>query len=493
MHINLKYFCSLFPFPHLKKYVKKILSSTFDSEGRISMKKRTKQMISFSIAAAMGLSLTACGGKQAEAPQTTAAETKAEGAQETTEATASEEPVTIRFCWWGGDSRHAATEKAVQAFMEKYPHITVECEYGAWTGWEEKQSLSILSGDCADVLQIGSNWVHDYSKGGESFLDLYQYSDIIDLTQFPEDKLKEDEVNGKLMAIPISLTGRLFYWNKTTFDEVGVPIPTDEESLMAAGAAFKAYNEDYYPLALGEYDRMIFMVYYLESKYGKDWVTDGKMNYTEAEVQEGLEFMNKLEAEHVIPSVATINGDMSDSLDKNAKWIDGKYAGLMEWDSAVTKVKDAMEGSVNKPNQEFVIGDFIKFGEYQGGFTKRSMDFAIKSSTEHPKEAAMLVNFLLNEPEGVEICSTERGIPCSKAAISILDEKGIGDSFVKEANAKVLGYSQFSQDPQFDNSELKANPDGLYYKVFGTLSSGDITPEEGAKTLCEGITEILEQ
>lgn len=457
------------------------------------MKKRTKQMISFSIAAAMGLSLTACGGKQAEAPQTTAAETKAEGAQETTEATASEEPVTIRFCWWGGDSRHAATEKAVQAFMEKYPHITVECEYGAWTGWEEKQSLSILSGDCADVLQIGSNWVHDYSKGGESFLDLYQYSDIIDLTQFPEDKLKEDEVNGKLMAIPISLTGRLFYWNKTTFDEVGVPIPTDEESLMAAGAAFKAYNEDYYPLALGEYDRMIFMVYYLESKYGKDWVTDGKMNYTEAEVQKGLEFMNKLEAEHVIPSVATINGDMSDSLDKNAKWIDGKYAGLMEWDSAVTKVKDAMEGSVNKPNQEFVIGDFIKFGEYQGGFTKRSMDFAIKSSTEHPKEAAMLVNFLLNEPEGVEICSTERGIPCSKAAISILDEKGIGDSFVKEANAKVLGYSQFSQDPQFDNSELKANPDGLYYKVFGTLSSGDITPEEGAKTLCEGITEILEQ
>ena len=73
------------------------------------------------VAVLSAAALTACGGKQAEAPQTTAAETKAEGAQETTEATASEEPVTIRFCWWGGDSRHAATEKAVQAFMEKYP------------------------------------------------------------------------------------------------------------------------------------------------------------------------------------------------------------------------------------------------------------------------------------------------------------------------------------------------------------------------------------
>lgn len=235
------------------------------------------------------------------------------------------------------------------------------------------------------------------------------------------------------------------------------------------------------------------MVYYLESKYGKDWVTDGKLNYTEEEIKEGLAFLNKLEDEHVIPTVAAISGDMADSLDKNSKWIDGKYAGLMEWDSAVSKVKEAMEGSVNKPGQEFAIGEFLKFGQYQGGFTKISMDFAIKASTEHPKEAAMLVNFLLNEPEGVEICSTERGIPCSQAAIKLLNEKNLGDAMTKEANAKVLGYSQFTQDPQFDNSELKASPDGLYYKIFGKLSSREITPEEGAKTLSEGITAILEE
>lgn len=464
------------------------------------MKKKVKKALALGMAAVMGLSLAGCGGSQtaetqaqpasSEAPEetTSAAETK-----ETKEEESSSEPVALRLSWWGGDARHEATEKAVQAFMEKYPNITVECEYGAWNGWEEKQSLSILSGDCADVIQIGSNWVHDYAKGGESYLDLYQYGDIIDLSQFPEEKMKLNEVDGKLMAIPISLTGRLFYWNETTFDEVGVDIPTDEASLLAAGAAFKAYGEDYYPLALGEYDRMIFLVYYLESKYGKDWVTDGKMNYTEEEVKEGLEFMNKLEAEHVIPSLATIAGDMADSLDKNSKWIDGKYAGLMEWDSAVSKVKEAMEGSVNKPGQKLVIGDFIKFGEYQGGFTKISMDFAIKASTEHPKEAALLLNYLLNDPEGVEICSTERGIPCSKAAIEYLNEKGIGDELVKEANAKVLDYSKFTQDSQFDNSELKANPDGLYYKVFGRLSAGEISPEEGAKNLCEGITRILEE
>lgn len=458
------------------------------------MKKTSKKLLLALFAAAMGTSLAACGNTPQPTSPTTASESAAPAPanSEATSPEADKEPVTIRFSWWGGDSRHQATEKAVQAFMEKYPYITVETEYGAWTGWEEKQSLNILSGESADVMQIGSNWVTDYSKNGTSYLDLNQYKDILDLSQFPEDKLIQNTVDGKLMAIPISLTGRLFYWNQTTFEEIGCPIPTDEASLLSAGAAFKAYNEEYYPLALNEYDRMIFMVYYLESKYGKDWVTDGVMNYTEEEVAEGMAFMKQLEDAHVIPSIATISGDMADSLDKNSKWIDGKYAGLMEWDSAVSKVKQAMEESVNKPDQKFVIGEFIKFGDYQGGFTKTSMNMAIKATTAHPNEAALLVNFLLNEPEGVEISSTERGVPCSAAAVAHLNEKNIGDALTKEANAKVLAYSAFTQDPQFDNSELKANPDGLYYKIFGRLSSGDLTPQDAAKTICQGITDILE-
>ncbi|MCI6888190.1 MAG: ABC transporter substrate-binding protein [Lachnospiraceae bacterium] len=463
------------------------------------MRNEWKKATALLLTAAMGASLTACGGsgtaETTKAAEMTAAEQKTEAASEAaTEAAAeSQEPVTIRFSWWGGDARHEATEKLVEAFMKKYPYITVETEYGAWTGWEEKQSLNILSGECADVMQIGSNWVTDYSKGGTAYYDLYQLKDVIDLTQFPEEKLKLNEVDGKLMAIPISLTGRLFYWNKSTFDEVGVPIPTDEESLLAAGAAFKAYNEEYYPMALAEYDRMIFLVYYLEEKYGKDWVTDGKMNYTEEEIAEGMAFISKLEAEHVLPSIAKISGDMADSLDKNPNWIDGRYAGLMEWDSAVSKMKQAMEESVNKPNQEFAIGEFMDFGENQGGFTKISMDLCIKANTEHPKEAAMLVNYILNDPEGVELNSTQRGVPCSKAAVAYLNEHDIGDALTKEANSMVMEYSKFSQDPKFDDGDLKANPDGLYYKIFGRLSAGELTPEDAAKELVKGVTTVLEE
>ncbi len=393
---------------------------------------------------------------------------------------------TITISWWGGEDRHTATQEAIAAFMEKYPGITVESTYAAWDGWEEKMATAFAGGTAQDVNQVNWNWITQYDADGTTFLDLNTVSDIVDLSQIGESYLEMCQIADTQAALPVAMTGRIFYWDKTSFDEVGIDTPKTYADLLAAGEAFAAYDEDYYPLALGEYDRMILMVYYLESVYGTDWVIDGELQYTQEQIEEGLNFIQGLEDAHVIPSIQTIAGDGASSLDQNQKWIDGKYAGIFEWDSSASKFEKALaEG------REFVVGDYFPdFGEYQGGYTKVSLAWAINGSTEHPKEAAMLLEYLMNDPDAAKILNSQRGIPVSASALASADEAGLLDAKTVEANGKVLAWASNALDPLFEDSRLKSS-DGVYYDVMAGLSYGDYDVSEAAEILIDGINDVI--
>ena len=437
-------------------------------------------------AAGFAAALSACGAASSTASSAAASSVAASSAAEG--LTLSTDPVTIGFCWWGGDSRHEATQNAVAAFMAKYTNITVENTFGAWTDWETSVSQQIYAGTAPDVMQINWNWISSYSADGSGFYDLNQAANILDLTQFPEDKLAMCQLDdGNQQCVPVSMTGRIFYWDKTTFDELGVALPTSQADLTAAGAAFKAKGDKYYPLVVGEYDRMVLMVYYLESKYGKNWVENGAVNYTEEEVKDGLDWLTQLETDHVIPTLEKLKGDGADSIDKNQNWIEGYYAGIFEWDSSASKMSKAAEG------REIVVGDYFKdWGTYQGGFSKVSMGFAVSAKSQHPAEAALLINYLLNDPEGIEIMASERGIPCSTVGLSTCTEKGLLNEMVAEANGKVMAWTQFQLDPKFESGDLKTNETGLYYVVLGGLSYGQMDSAEAAKELIDGVNAVLQ-
>ena len=107
-----------------------------------------KKAISLGVAAAMTATLLAgCGtaasssaatSEAASTAESTAAESTAEAAPSEAHEINTTDPIELTISWWGGDSRHEAYQKALEAFHEKYPNITVSPTYGAWSGWEEK-------------------------------------------------------------------------------------------------------------------------------------------------------------------------------------------------------------------------------------------------------------------------------------------------------------------------------------------------------------------
>ncbi|MDL2324926.1 ABC transporter substrate-binding protein [Ruminococcaceae bacterium OttesenSCG-928-A16] len=444
------------------------------------------------LALALSVCLTAavvigCGSTPAPAPSQAASAASTPAAASAAGLQPADGPVELSLSWWGGDARHEATQKAVDAFTTKYPNITVKTNYGAWTGWEDTMSTALYAGTAQDVDQVNWNWIFNYDNDGKTFVDLNTLSDYIDLTQFNEAALAQCTVNGRLTAIPVAMTGRIFYWNQTTFDEAGIATPTTFDELLAAGETFKTkLGEEYYPLAMNQLDRMIFMVWALECEYGKDWVVDGKLNYSQAEIEDGLALISQLEEAHVIPTMEKVLGDGAESFDKNPKWMEGKYAGIFEWDSSATK----MQAALNE-GQEFVVGEFLTgFGDYKGGFTKVSLGFSIAESAEYPVESAMLINFLLNEEEGVKLMASERGIPLSKVALQICTDNDLLNPIVAEANGKVLAWCEYNLDPTFEDAKLKST-DGVYYDVMDGLSYGDYDLAEAASILIEGIEATL--
>lgn len=394
----------------------------------------------------------------------------------------------LSVSWWGGDSRHNATQEAIKAF-EAAEGITVKTHYAAWSGWEQTMSSSFVAGNAEDVDMVNWNWLYSFVDGaGESyFYDLNQLSDIIDLSQWSEAMLASCTINGKLLALPNAVTGRIFYWNKTTFDKAGIDTPKSYADLLAAGKIFQEkLGDDYYPIALGAYDKMILMVYMLECKYGKAWVENSTLNYTVDEIAEGIAFIQEMEDNHVIPTAATLAGDGADSLDKNDKWITGKYAGVWEWDTSASKCKNSLaEG------QEFIVGDyFTDWGEYKGGFTKVAHAFAISAKSDNVELAAKLINFMNNDEAGIRARKSEYGIPASAKGLELCKAEGLIDATVAEANGKITSWCSFSLDPKFESGALK-NTDGVYQDVFEGLSYKDYTVQEAAQLLSDGITAEL--
>ncbi len=438
------------------------------------------------VVGAAGL-LAACGGSNGAASSSTAASSEAASV-----AGPSTDPVTLTMSWWGGESRHNAYQDALKEFSAEHTNITVNPTFAAWSGWEDTMSTKFAGGVAEDVCQINWNWLYNYSSNGQTFMDLNSVSDYLDLTQWDESALSACNVANSQQCVPTAMTGRIFYWNMTTFNKAGITeVPASLDDLMNAGKTFKEkLGDDYYPLHLGAYDRMILMVFYLESKYGKEWAdpSTSTLNYSSDEIAEGIDFIKSLVEGHVIMSLPTYYGSNGDNAaHQSNEWITGKMAGIFEWDSAATKYQDALDED-NKAG--FTVGEEIKFGDYNGGFSKVSSGLAITKTCKNPAEAAMLINFLLNEEKGAAIMGSELGIPASKSGLAAAQAAGAVKELVAEANGKVMSFVGFQLDPLFEANDLKATGTGTYQEVFDTLDYDNASGADLVDTLLDGMEAV---
>ncbi len=83
-------------------------------------------------------------------------------------------------------------------------------------------TTQIAGGTEADIMQINWPWLPLLSANGDGFADINELADTIDLSQWTQAQLDSVTVNGKLNGLPLSTTGRVFMFNKTTYDKAAL-------------------------------------------------------------------------------------------------------------------------------------------------------------------------------------------------------------------------------------------------------------------------------
>lgn len=395
------------------------------------------------------------------------------------------EEVTLRFSWWGGDARHEATLEAIRLFEEKNPGIKISAEYGGWQGHQEKVTTQMVGNTAPDVIQVNWNWLWLFSKDGNGFYDLNQVSNIITLDNYDKALLDQTTINSKLNGLPVGIGGKVFYFNESTYEKAGVEIPKTFEDLFAAAEVFKAeLGADYYPFDLDQYNAFLMVLYYLEQKTGKPFIgADNQVAYTKDELIDGLNFYQKMVDEGVTPSLEVRGAAGDVPVDQTPSWIQGKYGGTYEWDSAIAKFQAALEG-----DQKIVTGDFLKdIGPNKSALAKVSMVYSINKNTKHPEAAAKFLEFLVSDPEASAILGTSRGIPANLSALATLEGQGKLEGLTYEGNVKVKENLGAGISPYFEDAELQA----FYRNSMEEFGYGILNAEQVAEKIITTVNRLV--
>jgi oligogalacturonide transport system substrate-binding protein len=383
----------------------------------------------------------------------------------------------LRMSWWGGDSRHLATQEGLKVCGEKHGH-SINPEFTGWGGHFEKVATQLAGGTEADIMQINWPWLPIFSKTGTGFADLNDFAEIIDLTQWSDEELAASTRNGHLNGLSASVSGRIFFFNKTSWDKAGLPLPSTFEELMAAGPVFKEkLGDNYYPLEGRGLDASLLVQNIVTQKTGKPFIDPetASINWSQDELQAGIDMYQAMVDNHVLKSWPEMNAAGNVALHENGDWVTGQIAGSYQWDTTYFKISDPLN-----EGQELVPAGVLRLEDSQndGIYRKPSMVFAISANSKNPEAAAQILNCLLTEAEGIDAMASARGVPSSDvAAARLLETGGIKQIQIDAQNmvmaADTPSISAYNEDPDV----RAALEDTLELFAYGELDSSEAAEE----------------
>ena len=323
------------------------------------------------------------------------------GAEEPTEK------VTIRFTWWGNEARAEATLAVIEAFEKEHPNITVTPEYSDFGAYWDRIAVDVAGDHAADLITMSGAYPAEYADKG-ALLDLGEVSDIIDTSDFDETALDLGKIDGTQYSITSGLNSMAMAVDPAVFEAAGVELPDDETwtwddyaqiaADISAGSPDGAVGSSPMP---NDSFLAIWARQHGEPLYAED---GSEVSASKETLTEFFELNKELLDNGGFPDADSIVEDANAAAPEQTLLGLGKQGMKLSWSNQLAAYGTPGLELLKLPGETPTPGAWLR----------SSMDYAISSTSQHPKEAAMLLDFLVNSEEAASHILSDRGIPANK-------------------------------------------------------------------------------
>lgn len=326
-----------------------------------------------------------------------------------------EEEVELHIAWWGNDERAAIMAEAIDLFEDEYPNITVvEEPVGAPDDLFNRLATDFASGTAPDVFALGGAKPQEYGAAG-ALLDLATVSEQLPTDKYEDFTLTNAVVDEKLYGLPTGGNAIGVLVNPAIFEKAGVDLPDEtwtwEDFAESAEQISANAGDGIVGLDLRVQDVMgTYVAQYTETGI-YDW--DGEVSVGADVVQDWYELEQEMVESGALPDPSVIVEHWNVTPDLTL-FGTGKAGMAFAYSNQIATYQAGAGSDVEiltPPSSTGVSGVAVLPSQY----------WAIASGTKHPEAAALLVDWLLNQPEAAEIILANRGLPFNPDTLAVVE------------------------------------------------------------------------
>ena len=322
--------------------------------------------------------------------------------------------VTLTFAWWGNDDRAQRTNAAVALFEKRHPNISVRTSFAGYPAYVQKLATQAAGGDLPDVAQLDYRQISQYAGSG-TLLDLGPYvgNGTLRTADFDKGLTRTGVYGGRQYALPMGKGTTGIVYDAAVFKKAGVATPRPgwtwddwaEAGRRISALGMKGPNGHAYTgLSDLGVNEDAFETW-LRGRGKELYASQHRLGFSTDDLTEFWTFTDTLRREGVVSQArdtAQIGGAVEDTPMGR-----GLAATDFNWDAPFLGYPPLLGDSVHFAPVPTTDG---KVGQY----FKPTMLIGVGAGTQHPKEAARLIDFLLNDPDAGKILGVTRSTPPNK-------------------------------------------------------------------------------